>query len=151
MHNPSHITSFRYQQLLTRASLFEVIWVRLEQSCPTSKPANSHANTFSYTMGFTNLGLSSRSYTAILACLLPAPTLVASQLCYDPSGGTLINFGICNNASSTSVCCPVSNECMSNGLCLNPLSGSFNRGGCTDESFKDPVCPGFCTRGSLPC
>lgn len=102
-------------------------------------------------MAVTDLGFAYRVFTLIFAYLLLSPTLVASQRCYDPSGGLLIGFGICNNASSISVCCPVYNQCMSNGLCLNALSGNFNRGGCTDKSFNDLVCPSFCITGSLSC
>lgn len=155
MHDrPVKIPLFRLQSFLASVSLSKTIPHLLVHSLTVFKPYArglcKHLRVI-YTMVVTNLGLPVRVYTMIFACWFLSPTLVVSQLCYDPSGGSLDNFGICNNASSASVCCPVSNECMSNGLCLNPLSGNFNRGGCTDNSFKDPVCPSFCTAGRLSC
>lgn len=87
-------------------------------------------------------------------------TLVAStraQSCYFTDGSLSPSDLPCTSVSSgnASMCCAANEYCFSNGLCISPSTNTFNRGSCTDQSWKSSNCAHYCTNelfaGVYPC
>ncbi|MCJ1341458.1 hypothetical protein MMC09_006754 [Bachmanniomyces sp. S44760] len=90
------------------------------------------------------------AYFALLFALLFIFASRASSLCYTPNGGATNDVACTSKTTGASVCCSEGFECLSNGLCMAPKSENvtgtqFIRGTCTDKTWKDTACGGFCT------
>ncbi|TID25743.1 gb [Venturia nashicola] len=66
-----------------------------------------------------------------------------SKTCYWPNGSTAANQTVCASGSQ-SACCPIGNECTSNGLCYD--FGYLKRGSCTDKTWESSACPKYCNK-----
>ena len=69
---------------------------------------------------------------------------VFAQDCFYPNGS--LSTGDSRESpcgGSTSICCPLNWECMSNGLCYYPPDDFYGRYSCTDETWG--ACPDICT------
>jgi hypothetical protein len=77
---------------------------------------------------------------------------VSSQpQCYYPNGMVYAPSIVCNNSTKYSTCCGsagdgVEWECLTNNLCKNTsdISTKYERGGCSDPSWKSPECANVC-------
>ena len=92
----------------------------------------------------------------ISMCFLMNAIAVDTQQCYYPDGSKS-NHTLCRPLSSdqASACCPGSNICLDNSLCLTQTSyGAIIRGSCTDPTWQSDECPRYCQDGKFqifPC
>lgn len=63
--------------------------------------------------------------------------------CYYPNGNLEPNDYPCGNLV-LNACCPNSSYCMSNGLCVDDISMSYQRHTCTDKAWDSNFCPDMC-------
>ena len=88
-----------------------------------------------------------------LLVLLTFPPLLLTQ-CYNPDGSPAIPaYQPCNTAiDGVSMCCGTgpgwNDECLFNGLCKgSPNRTQLWRVGCTDRTWRSPLCLKLCTAG----
>ncbi|KAK4498872.1 hypothetical protein PRZ48_009382 [Zasmidium cellare] len=82
-----------------------------------------------------------------LTILLFLPLVTLAQNCYFPSGALAPDSSPCSPTNSTSLCCPLNWECLSNGLCYLDAEDYYGRYSCTDQEWGEG-CPGWCTSGT---
>lgn len=79
-------------------------------------------------------------YALMLFLMISAQA--SARDCYFPNG-QLARDGIpCSEYEGA--CCPLNLMCFSNGMCLSPIDGSFQRHLCTDKTWEAQKCPNFC-------
>lgn len=90
-------------------------------------------------------------FLPLLAPLLSIPLVSAQKTCYFPDGlpakdlQGIDNWIPCDPNAEHSSCCLVYDQCLTNGLCLQPHQWNWVwRDACTDPTFQDPSCPKFC-------
>ena len=66
--------------------------------------------------------------------------------CYYPNGDQA-DASSCYPHSEVSYCCPVGFDCSVSKVCVSQDQQTFLRGSCTDLSWRDVACPGFCLVG----
>ncbi|KAF2097381.1 hypothetical protein NA57DRAFT_57971 [Rhizodiscina lignyota] len=90
-----------------------------------------------------------RLFLLLFFLVIRALTITAqnseTRTCYLPDG-TAIGPGAspCNTSLKNAACCATGETCISNGLCFGSEVGMMYRGGCTDQSWEDSVCPQVC-------
>ena len=100
---------------------------------------------------FEPMSAANMSYSTFLVFLLwqgfGASTALA-QICYHPNQNEAPGDTPCAPTSSNgaSACCFPEDTCISNGLCLN-ADMIFNRGSCTDPTWKSTGCAPWCQDG----
>ena len=67
-----------------------------------------------------------------------------SPSCYFPNGVIAPTDYACNPSANVSPCCGFDMICLDNKICQS-ISGDNFRGTCTDQTWKSPGCPQFCT------
>ncbi|QSS53067.1 hypothetical protein I7I53_00209 [Histoplasma capsulatum var. duboisii H88] len=91
--------------------------------------------------------LSQTSLAACLSLLLfsTPPPAVASRTCYLPSGEVEENDAPCFPQNPESACCGGSQYvCATNNMCAHYDGGYYVIGSCTDPTWNNPACPGYC-------
>ncbi|OLN87559.1 hypothetical protein CCHL11_06163 [Colletotrichum chlorophyti] len=71
---------------------------------------------------------------------------LTTSKCFMPSGGTRDNLIPCPliGSAEAASCCFANHYCLSNGLCMEPISLTFYRGGCTSSTYDTSGCPKVC-------
>lgn len=95
---------------------------------------------------------SSRSFKTHLILLSAVLSRIANATCYFPDGTIAASHRLCHVGVKHSVCCRDGYGCLSNGVCslveyawrADKVDPVYLRGSCTDETWRDPVCPKFC-------
>jgi hypothetical protein len=71
--------------------------------------------------------------------------------CFYPDGSQAQGDYACNLTASTSFCCAIGYYCLDNKICVNSAPSDseddvgnqlkYNRGSCTDRTWRSPDCP----------
>lgn len=66
--------------------------------------------------------------------------------CFYPDGSRADGDYACNLTAEASFCCAVGYSCLDNKICIGSGDGvqPYNRGSCTDQTWRSPDCPQFC-------
>ncbi|OJD23466.1 hypothetical protein ACJ73_05181 [Blastomyces percursus] len=85
----------------------------------------------------------------LTACLSPlllsTPAHAASRKCYLPNGDVEKNDAPCFPQNPESACCGGSEYvCATNNMCAHYQGGYYVIGSCTDPTWNNPACPGYC-------
>ncbi|PGH09813.1 hypothetical protein GX51_00500 [Blastomyces parvus] len=77
--------------------------------------------------------------------LLSTPAHAASRKCYLPNGEEEKNDAPCFPQNPESACCGGSEYvCATNNMCAHFQGGYYVIGSCTDPTWNNPACPGYC-------
>ena len=89
--------------------------------------------------------------TSAQIAILAATTTAMAQNCLWRSNSQinpLPTWYACNNSRATSdgakVCCKAKEQCGPDSICLE--DSNYYVGGCTDETYSDPVCRHSCSQ-----
>ncbi|KAI9155573.1 hypothetical protein HJFPF1_08159 [Paramyrothecium foliicola] len=89
---------------------------------------------------------------SLAVSLVLLPTCVRA-LCYFPDGSTAAYDTPCRDDTAHSACCGLNFTCLSNGMCRGGTrddgTTDYGRGSCTDKSWRNGACPGFCSNPKL--
>ncbi|EQL32346.1 hypothetical protein BDFG_05478 [Blastomyces dermatitidis ATCC 26199] len=85
----------------------------------------------------------------LTACLSPLlfsnPVHAASRKCYLPNGDVEEGDAPCFPQNPESACCGGSEYvCATNNMCAHYKGGYYVIGSCTDPTWNNPACPGYC-------
>jgi hypothetical protein len=69
--------------------------------------------------------------------------------CFYPNGGRAEGDYACNLTAEVSFCYAIGYSCLENKICARSGDVPYNRGSCTDQTWRSSDCPQFC-RDSPP-
>ena len=90
--------------------------------------------------------------TSVL-CTALSVRAISERRCYFPDGSIDTDGYVCNQTAAAngegSACCLHNDACYQTGTCFQDWSGVTYRQSCTDQSWKSPACPQYCTSAGV--
>ena len=92
----------------------------------------------------------------VLAALLVAVSFpLSAAICYYPNGDASPQDVPCRDDTDDSTCCGPGYACLTNNICMAtglerqiPNAAKYDRGSCTDKSWRSSQCPNFCVNAA---